>query len=531
LPARKSAGQGIPDYWRLPAVLTFLCLAVALIAFRETVHAMVTTWLSSRTFSHCILVFPLSGYMVWRRREQLAALRPQPNPFGIILLGTLGLAWLLGNIGEIRVLEEFSWIATLIAIIWTTLGTAVLRVLLFPLAFLFFAVPFGVSLIGPLQDVTAWFAVHALTWTGIPAVLEHRLLSVPSSTWTVAEACSGIRYLFSSVMVGVIYAWAVYRSQKRRLIFVLFSILVPVVANGFRAYGIVLLAYLSDNRLARNVDHIVYGWVFFSVVQLALFIVGLRWREPSSPDVPSPTPDPPSGFAAPFRRSSLAVVLAAVLILAGIPSVAQHLWERADLHSTESSWPYPPVAVSPPWKAVPSLETSWTPNLRNVNRDFLQSFVSGTNRIDLYWARFGQRGFELLSSYNRVVNPKSWSAISESQQEQIINAKRLKVRRTLFLSSQGARWIWTWYWVDGEFTSSAERVKFLQTKARLGGSSPTTIVFALSTESAQEDSDAEAVLKNFLLSASFLTPGPQHPEQLPIESVQDKSSSVHDLSR
>src|SRR5271166_670018 len=192
---RESAGRGFPDYWRLPAMLTFLCLAVALIAFRETVQAMVTTWLNSRTFSHCVLVFPLSGYMVWRRRQRLAMLRPQPNPWGILVLGALSLTWLLGNIGEVRVLEEFSWIATLTAIIWTVLGTEVLRVIVFPLAFLFFAVPFGVSLIGPLQDVTAWFAVHALTWTGIPAVLEHRLLSVPSSTWTVAEACSGVRYL------------------------------------------------------------------------------------------------------------------------------------------------------------------------------------------------------------------------------------------------------------------------------------------------------------------------------------------------
>ncbi len=82
------------------------------------------------------------------------------------------------------------------------------------------------------------------------------------------------------MVLGLIYASVVYRSRKRQLMFVLVaSIAVPIAANGVRAYGIILLAYLTNNRLAVGVDHIVYGWLFFIVIQLALFAIGLYWRE------------------------------------------------------------------------------------------------------------------------------------------------------------------------------------------------------------------------------------------------------------
>lgn len=42
-------------------------------------------------------------------------------------------------------------------------------------------------------------------------------------------------------------------------------------------------AHLSDNRLATGVDHLVYGWVFFGVVIMVMFMIGARWSEPDAP--------------------------------------------------------------------------------------------------------------------------------------------------------------------------------------------------------------------------------------------------------
>ena len=70
-----------------------------------------------------------------------------------------------------------------------------------------------------------------------------------------------------------------YRSARRRALFVVASILVPIVANWLRAYMIVMIGHLSNNKLAVGVDHLIYGWLFFGVVMLLLFWVGSFWQE------------------------------------------------------------------------------------------------------------------------------------------------------------------------------------------------------------------------------------------------------------
>lgn len=500
--------------WRILAPLTLMCFVGALIGFRETVVALIATWYGSRTFSHCFLVFPLSAYLIFRRRKQLAIVDPTPNLWGLLLLGFLSLVWVFGNLGEIRLLEEWAFIGIIVAVVWTLLGSSVIHILDLPLVFLVFAIPFGVGLIGPLQDITAWFAVHALTLSGIPAVLENHVLSVPTATWTVAEACSGIRYLFSSVMLGVIYAWLAYRSQKRRILFLCASVAVPILANGVRAYGIVVLAYLTNNRLAADVDHIIYGWVFFTVVQLGLFIVGLRWRQVTDVEKNFPADAAPNGgtpgntkpqFV--WRTPFLAFSLTAILI-AFPPALANWLWDRASRNANWSEWADPPVSVRMPWHATPAFDASWAPDLRGASRGFVESYLSGQNRVDLYWALYsGERGFELLNSYNRIANPKLWPLVADGFERETVDGTRIRLSRSLIGSGPVARSVLTWYWVNGEYTASSARVKFLQVKARLLGSAPPTCVLAISTDSTVDGQSADSVLRDFLAHTDFLSPG------------------------
>ena len=106
------------------------------------------------------------------------------------------------------------------------------------------------------------------------------MISTPSGDWKIAEACSGIRYLTSSIVIGILFAGVALRSWKRRLALVSISPLVPILANAVRAYLIILLAYFSNNRIAAGVDHVMYGWLFFSLVTAIMIGVALRWREP-----------------------------------------------------------------------------------------------------------------------------------------------------------------------------------------------------------------------------------------------------------
>jgi len=491
--------------WRWACFFTFVCIAVLLICFWHTFIVMFSTWYNSRTFSHCFLVFPVSMYLLWRNRAQLAAVHPAPKLGALFLLAPLNFVWLLGNLGEIRIVEEFAVIAILVVLIWALLGSAVIRKIAFPLALLFFAVPFGLGLISPLQDITAWIALHALTLSGIPAVLENRMLSVPSSTWTVAETCSGIRYLFSSVMVGAVYAWIVYQTRLRRIVFLLISVLISIVANGARAYCIVLLAYISNNRLAADVDHIVYGWLFFTLVQVTLFAVGLRWRQ-NSDLTQTHTMQPSTRVHSRWQFSATSGMLAAGLssgMMASTILLAGHFWNRAP-RADLAMWSDPPITVNAPWQPVVVYEWSWIPDLHGPNREFVKSYSFGRRCIDVYSALYSGPGFELLNSYNRVANPKSWAIMSEDSDYENINGEQTKVRRARIVSRLTARSVWTWYSVAGEYTSSPVRVKYLEAKARFFGTSPGIMVYVLSAESTQDDSRTEEALRDFLSHALFL---------------------------
>jgi hypothetical protein len=59
--------------------------------------------------------------------------------------------------------------------------------------------------------------------------------------------------------------------------------IVPVIANGLRAYMIVMIGHLSSMQLATGVDHIIYGWLFFGLVMFLMFWIGSYWREDTEP--------------------------------------------------------------------------------------------------------------------------------------------------------------------------------------------------------------------------------------------------------
>jgi exosortase len=89
-----------------------------------------------------------------------------------------------------------------------------------------------------------------------------------------------MRFLVATLAFGTLFCWLNFRSPSRILLFLSATVLVPIGANGVRAFGMVLVGHLYGMDSAVVVDHLVYGWGFFLVITLALMLVGLRFREP-----------------------------------------------------------------------------------------------------------------------------------------------------------------------------------------------------------------------------------------------------------
>jgi exosortase A len=412
--------------------------------------------------------------------------------------------WIVGRIADAREIEQFALVAVICSLIWMLLGTRIVEIIRFPLAFLFFAVPFGASLIAPLQDYTAWFAVHALTLSNVPAVLDGRTISLPDSSWTVAETCSGIRYLFASIVLALVFGSLMYRSRRRQLIFLAASVIVPILANGVRAYGIVLLGYLTDNKLATGVDHVIYGLIFFCALQVILLAGGLRWRESST----SGDRHAASYRLAPSQKpaQTLLLALAAVLVTMIASLWAGHLWSQS---AAAGELERAAVSVDSSWQPTETSDTSWTPDLRDFDEEFTRSYRSGGNQVDLWMAFYsGKRGMQFVGSTNRLSDPKLALVASTSRGPAVVGGVETVLNQSLLQFGSRYRAVWTGYRVDGVYTASPARVKLLQAKARLFGRSPAAMVLAVSSEErVDHPMSMGSVLQDFLRHADFTLAG------------------------
>ncbi|HYZ20627.1 MAG TPA: exosortase A, partial [Rhodopila sp.] len=304
--------------WRsavLPLVFGLLLLGVV---FRAEAAAAVRTWNVSTAYNHCFLVIPISLYLLWDRRDALAEQRPAAWPAAALLGVPLGAVWLTAErlgIMEARQLAAVSFVEVLFLAV---LGRRLWRAMCGPLLYLYFLVPAGAFLTPALQDVTTFFIRHGLDILGVPAFVDGYTIEIAQGTFLVAEACAGLRFLVASVAFGCLYALLMYRSAMRRAAFITASVIVPIVANGLRGIGIVYLGHLLDSTQAAAADHVIYGWVFFSLVILLLTALGPPFRE----DHPAPRLPVQTEFPGSVCQQDAAGMLVAALVTACIGALA-----------------------------------------------------------------------------------------------------------------------------------------------------------------------------------------------------------------
>jgi len=433
--------------WGMPAGVTIGVLLILAGIFWPTLHSMIEVWDRSETFTHGYLIFPISAWLIWRKRHELAQIRPRPELRGLILLAAAGAGWLLADAGSVSVAAQYAFVAMLIAAVWVLLGEAFVRAAFFPLMFLFFAVPVGEFLIHPLMNVTADFTVAMLQATGIPVYREGTFFSIPSGNWSVVEGCSGLRYLIASVTLGTLYAYLTYRSWRRRLLFSVAAMIVPVFANSGRAFMIVMIAHLSDMRLALGIDHYIYGWVFFGLVMLLLFWIGSFWREDDQPESGPPQPTMPStamaAGAGAAARPFLPVAVVALAVAGLWPAYARWLESRPlpDMPALQ-------VEATGGWRPGAAF-TTWVPHWIGADRRLRRSYAQADRNVllELNYYATQRQGAELINSQNYMIRQKdpAWSNVGETLVAARIGGKTRQVRQAKMLGSNGQRLlVWQW---------------------------------------------------------------------------------------
>ena len=481
--------------------LVVLALAVVFAVFWPTVRAMAEIWSRSETFTHGWLVVPAFFWFAWERRQRLATVPLRPFWPGLIAVAVGGLAWLAAHSAGVAVVEQLAVIGLVSAFMMTVLGWRFAWELAFPLAFLFFAVPVGEALIPPMMEMTADFTVAALKLSGIPVYREGLFFVIPSGNWSIVEGCSGLRYLIASVTVGCVFAYLYYQSLGRRLAFIVASVLVPIVANWMRAYIIVMVGHLSDNRLAHGVDHFIYGWVFFGFVMLLLFWIGARWREDEAP-VPADPRARSSDIALPGvgLRAVGGAALATLLVVAAWPVWAAYLDHRADADTRV-------VALSAPrdaggWQRQTEQVTKWRPSYIGATASVFETYAKGGQQVALYVAvyRNQKQGAELINSQNVMIHQKHevWSNVGEAKRAETVGAAALPLRQTLLRSPGQRLLIWDWFVISGQDVVNPYKAKLIQARDQILGRGDDGVAIIVAAPYAETPAAAEQALRDFI---------------------------------
>ncbi len=328
----ETPAPGLQDIWRALHVPLFVLAAGLVVlgyAFSTEAAAAYRVWMDSTAYSHCLFVLPIAFYLAWERRAEILAEPVVPLRWAGLAALPIGIAWFVAERLGIMEGRQLMAISLVELLFLSVLGWRMAVAMSAPLLYLYFLVPFGAFITPLLQHWTAIFTEVGLTVLDIPHETDGYLIDVPGGRFLIAEACAGLRFLIASIAFGVLYACLMYRSPWRRAFFILASIAVPIIANWFRALGIVVLGYALGSAEAAAADHIIYGWVFFSAVTLLLIVAGLPFREDGVVAIVAPSVAP-----APAVRRLLPVALLAVLI-SGIGPLAAGLIDRAGLAATE----------------------------------------------------------------------------------------------------------------------------------------------------------------------------------------------------
>jgi exosortase A len=493
--------------WRAHLTALGLLAAAILILFHQDAAGMARIWLESETFNHCALIPPIIAWLVWQRFPELRKLAPIGWWPGLLLSAAGAAAWLLGEAGSVALARHLGLVLMLQGAVIACLGKAVSRGLAFPIFYASFLVPAGEGLVPPLQTVTAEMSMALLALVGIPAHIEGIFITTPSGYFEVAEACSGVQFLIAMIAYGALVANVCFRSWPRRIAFTAAAIVIPILANGVRAWGTIYIAQLSGIEFAAGIDHIVYGWFFFAFVIVLLMAAGWPFfdRRPGDPLF-----DPDQLQAVRPASSPLLAVAAAAFALAALPLV----WSKAIAASAEQA---PAKLLLPEvrgWERVPVTGRPWKPHFAGADLLSMGRYRNAQGQsVDLAIAVFAAQGDgrELVGYGQGAIGPESdwaWTASAPPP---------LGGRADRIASFGTVREVLTFYRVGNVLTGSPMEAKLATMKSRLFGGPQRAVALLVSAPQPADGVSVRPALDAFVRALG------------PIDRLADRAAGLPQL--
>jgi len=244
-------------------------LAVATVPFARVLSQLVGMWYSAPEYSHCMLIPAISAFLIFRERAALARMRFAGSWAGVgVLLAGAGL-WGVAELSTIWVIEQYAFVVVVYGLILALVGSAAFRRLWMAMLILLFTIPlpifFSNSLSLHLELISSAIGVDVIRLFDIPVYLDGNVIDLGVYQLQVAEACSGLRYLFPLMTLAFIVAYFFRAPFWKRAVLFLASVPIAILMNSLRIGLIGVSVAYWGQKMAEGVLHYFEGWVVFMI--------------------------------------------------------------------------------------------------------------------------------------------------------------------------------------------------------------------------------------------------------------------------
>ncbi len=463
--------------WRLSWGLVIVAVAVGLLSlwpFWDGLTRMWGWWIDSEEYSHGLLIPPVAAFLIWQQKDRLERVPFTGSWWGVALVCLGGGVLVVGQLGTVFTAVQYAYVITLCGLILSFLGRSAFRLVAVPILILLFMIPLPqfvlANLSTKLQLLSSLIGVFVIRLFGISVFLEGNVIDLGGYKLQVADACSGLRYLFPLMTLGFLMAYFYKGAPWKRVVLFLSSVPITVLMNSVRIGIIGVTVEHWGIDMAEGFLHEFQGWMIFMISaalmlgEIALLTrVGREagsWRQLFGVEFPAPTP---SGTPTRQRRVP-AVFIASCLLLVAFVGVMQLLPRPAEIFPERDSFVEFPMTLGPWMGRKDSLEGVYLDSLKLDDYLLADYRDSGGSAVNLYMAYYNsQRKGEAVHSPRSCLPGGGWQ-LRDFDQRTLdhvkIEGRPLRVNRSLIELGDQRQLVYYWFEQRGRVITNEFAVKW-----------------------------------------------------------------------
>lgn len=273
------------------SVFPLLILGSLVLGYWPLFQRLTSTW-DSGDNSYGYLIIPLFLYLCWEKRDSFRFSQFSWSFAGIGVTILSPLLLLVGEVGSMETLIFIGIWCSFVGIMATLYGKR-LKDLLFPLLILLFIVPLppfiNKTFTFQLKLLASSMSAVMLRASGISVLMDGNILDLGVTQLQVVDACSGLRYVMSMLLMALLIGHFFLASRWRQAVIVALAIPLTLVVNALRIWLTGVLVVNDLGRFSEGDFHDSIGLVMFLASGALLVWLALLLRGPfsSSATVPS----------------------------------------------------------------------------------------------------------------------------------------------------------------------------------------------------------------------------------------------------